>query len=76
MTSETTVRTETVDLGGGGVLHVSRFTDPTGRDRLTMVRGFEDSSPIPTAPEDVMEIPGGCRADLVDALRELDRGDA
>ena len=71
MTRETTVRTTTLDLGGGSVLHVSRFTDPTGRDRLTLVRGFEDTSPIPTAPEDVMEIPGSARVDLVDALREL-----
>lgn len=72
MTEETTVRTATLELGGGAVLHVSRFTDPIGRDRLTLVRGFEDAFPIPTASEDVLELPGDATDDLVAALRELE----
>ena len=73
MTRETTLRTETLDLGNGKVLHVSRFEDPSGRDRLTLVRGFEESSPIPQAPEDVMELPGRISEELCDALEALDR---
>lgn len=67
------VRTEKIDLGGGSVLHVSRFRDPaTDRDRLTLVRGFDDRSPLPTDPECMVDLPGGATEELVDALRALD----
>lgn len=66
-------RTETIDLDGGKVLHVTRFRDPTnGRDRLTLVTGFSDSSPLPTSPDQLVELPGSSTGDLVDALRRLD----
>lgn len=70
---EFTARTETVALDGGRVLHLTRFRDPTnGRDRLTLVTGFSESSPLPTSPDQLVEVPGSVTSELVDALRSLD----
>lgn len=72
------VQTRRVELTGGRVLHVSRFVDPgTGRDRLTLVRGWEDSSPLPPSPDRAaLELPGERLPELVEALRELEDQEA
>lgn len=68
------VTTRSVDLGAGRVLHVSRFQDPaTSRDRVTLVRGWTDSSPLPPGPDgEALEVPGDVLPDLLEALRELE----
>jgi len=67
------VTTRSVDLRGGRVLHVSRFRDPaTARDRVTLVKGWTDSSPLPSSPDgQAVELAGKHLPALVDALREL-----
>lgn len=73
---EFTVLTETLELDGGRVLHATRFRNPTnGRDRLTLVTGYAESSPLPTSPDQLVELPGSAASDLVDALQRLDDGD-
>lgn len=75
MAAETVeVRTRTVELSGGRVLHLSRFRDPaTGRDRLTLVKGWTDSSPLPPTPDgDAVEVPGRVLGELVEALQALE----
>lgn len=67
----TELRSATVELDGGQVVHVCRHRDGS-RDVLSLVKGWNDASPLPAAPEsDVVELPGSKAGELIEALKAV-----
>lgn len=72
-----TVRTVTVELGGGRVLTASRFRDPTtGRDVLTLAEGWPEDGSTPGRRGEAVEVPGSSLPEVVEAIEALEEGEA